>query len=77
VLSKLKESGIRAKLFLQIHDSVVGVVHPDDVAAYRQLFIDGINRLRKVWDWIIVPIELEFEVSPPGKSWFEKKEYKG
>jgi DNA polymerase I-like protein with 3'-5' exonuclease and polymerase domains len=77
ILSKLKDTGIRAKLFLQIHDSVVAIVHPDDIAAYRQLYIDGVARLREIWKWIIVPIEIEFEVSPPGKSWFEKKEYKG
>jgi len=32
--------------------------------------------LRKHWSWIIVPMDVDAEVSPMGRSWFEKEKYK-
>lgn len=75
ILAQVKRNGLRVRLFLQIHDSVLAVVHPDDLDAYCNLYHTGIARLRELWKWIIVPLEIEFEVSPVGKSWFEKKGY--
>lgn len=75
VLSRIAKEDIPAKLFLQIHDSVVGMVHKDYVAEYCQLYKDGIEALKKQWAWMICPFEIEFEVAPVGGSWYEKKEF--
>lgn len=75
VLAQIKRTGIRARLFMQIHDSVLAVVHHDDLAQYCKFYKTGIELLRKRWEWMIVPFPVEFEVAPPGMSWFDKKEY--
>lgn len=76
VLGRIKQSGMPAKLFLQIHDSILGLVHKDYVTQYCQLYREGINELKKRWKWMICPFEVEYEVAPVGGSWFDKKELK-
>ncbi len=75
VLNRINKSGIPAKLFLQIHDSILGIVHPDYLNEYCRYYKEGIVELRKQWDWMICPFEIEFEVAPVGGSWYDKKEY--
>ena len=31
------------------------------------------EKIRKAWQWITVPLEIEVDVTPIGKSWFDKK----
>jgi DNA polymerase I-like protein with 3'-5' exonuclease and polymerase domains len=75
VLSRITKEDMPAKLFLQIHDSVLGMVHKDHLREYCQLYKDGIEALKKQWTWMICPFEIEFEVAPLGGSWFDKQEY--
>ena len=61
----------------QIHDSIVADVPEGEVEEYLQLAQEiTVNRLRKAWDWIIVKLEIEAEVSPVNSSWYDKKERK-
>lgn len=58
----------------QIHDSLVLDLHPKEVqdvltVAYRVMT----KSLLKAWDWIIVPMDVEVEVSPEGGSWADKQ----
>jgi DNA polymerase-1 len=76
VLSRINREKIPAKLFLQIHDSVVGLVHKEALDVYCQLYRDGIEALKKQWTWMITPFEIEYEVAPVGGSWYDKMEYK-
>ena len=32
--------------------------------------------LRKHYEWLIVPLEIEYEIAPSDGSWYEKKEVK-
>jgi hypothetical protein len=32
-----------------------------------------VNKLRKHWDWILVPLEVEAEVSPVDGNWHQKE----
>ena len=61
----------------QIHDSIIACVHVDELDDYLELAVDVMTqRIRKHWEWITVPLEVDAEVTPAGGSWFEKKEIK-
>ena len=32
-----------------------------------------IDRLHAAWKWLIVPLDVEAEVAPLGKSWYDKQ----
>ena len=46
---------------------------PDYVALCREVMT---KKLREFWDWVIIPLDIEVEVTPVGGSWAEKTEYK-
>lgn len=59
----------------QIHDSIIFDFVREEIddilaKAYEIMTQD----IRKHWPWIIVPLDVEAELCPPGASWFEKKE---
>lgn len=59
----------------QIHDSMPTEVHKDEY----NMVLDTIqevmcNWVPKQWPWIIVPLDIEIEVSPLEGSWYLKKE---
>ena len=65
---------MKTKIVGQIHDSIVADVHPDEfddyLAAVKQIITVD---LRRHWDWIIVPMEIEAEASEVGGTWYEKR----
>lgn len=74
VLYELRKRKMRTKIVGQIHDSLVAVVPQSELHDYLRLCKEVmVDRLMEVWDWIIVPLEIEAEVSPPGGSWAEKE----
>jgi len=59
----------------QIHDSIVGDVPAGEVEEYLHLSNRNMTkRLRKVWPWIITPLEIEAEMTPLDGCWADKKE---
>jgi DNA polymerase-1 len=65
-------AGKRTKIVGQIHDSIVADVHRDELdeylaAAKQVMTVD----VRKHWDWIVTPLEIEAEVAED--NWFNKK----
>lgn len=60
----------------QIHDSIVMDIDPDElkhvVEVVRCIMCHDI---RKVWDWIIIPLDIDIEVCQVNKSWVEKQKY--
>ncbi len=75
VLKELKRRKMKSLIVGQIHDSMVADVVPEELDEFLYL----INRvmtvlLRRAWPWIIVPLEIEAEVSPVGGTWADKKE---
>jgi DNA polymerase I len=70
----LKQEAMKTKIIGQIHDSLVSYVHLSELPDYISYIQHTMTRwLPKVWDWLIVPLEVEVEVSPPGCSWHEKR----
>lgn len=66
---------MKSKLIGQIHDSIVADIHPketdDFLNAVKYIMTE---KLQKTWEWIIVPIKIEVELSEVDGNWFELKE---
>jgi len=72
----MREEGWDTKLVGQIHDSMVIDVNPDEL----EHVVETVHRIATVelprtWDWIIVPLNVEFELAPVDGSWADKKDY--
>jgi len=58
----------------QIHDSIVGDVPRKERKDYLELSKQVMTvDLKKHWPFVNSPLEVEAEVAPAGKSWFEKE----
>lgn len=70
----LKSERWKSLLIGQIHDAIDGNAHPDEindlVGMIRGVMID---KLCQQFDWINVPLDVEFDMAPLGKSWYEMK----
>jgi DNA polymerase I len=73
----LAKHQMRSKVVGQIHDSLLGDVRIRELRDYLEI-VEQVTTvdLRKHYDWLIVPPEIEYEISPPGASWFAKREVK-
>jgi len=71
----LRKYNLRSKVVGQIHDSLIGDVRIRELRDYLEI-VEQVTTvdLRKQYDWLIVPPEIEYEIAPPGKSWFHKRE---
>lgn len=68
---------METKIIGEVHDSLLFSFHPDEV----QLVLKKVQKVmcedvRRHWPWIIVPLAVEAEIAPPGKSWAEMKPVK-
>jgi len=73
----LRERGMKAKVVGQIHDSLIGDVPVDELREYLQIVEHTVSvRLRERYEWLNVPLEIEYEICPVDGSWFEKREVK-
>ena len=63
------------KIIGQIHDSIVLDLYPPEEEMVFNL-CKGImtRRIRKVWPWLIVPLEVSFEMTEIDGTWYSKKE---
>lgn len=73
----LMKKRMKSLIIGQIHDSIVADVPAKEKDDYLELA----NRvmtvdIKKHWNWITTPIEVEAEVTPLNRSWFEKEEVK-
>lgn len=74
ILQEMKRRRMRARLVGQIHDSLQASVPPDELQDFLTLCHEMmVARLAKEWKWIIIPVEIEAEVSPLDESWHMKK----
>lgn len=72
----ITKNKMKSLLVGQIHDDLMGDVPEDEIQdylgkAHELMTVD----LRKEWDWIIVPISVEAEVTPLNGNWFQKKQW--
>jgi DNA polymerase I len=69
---ELRWGKMRALIVGQIHDSIVADVPADELDDFLPLAKRIMTEeIRKHWKWIIVPLDIEAEVSE--SNWFEKK----
>ena len=70
----LKENKMKTLITGTIHDSIVFDVYESELQEVlkntRHVMTEAI---RKEWDWITVPLDVEFEASPVDGNWWEKK----
>lgn len=73
---EIRRRGMKTLIVGQIHDSIIADVPPDEIQAYLTLARRVMTeQLPKRWKWINVPLEVEADVAPVGKSWFHKEEW--
>jgi len=73
----LRKYQMRSMVVGQIHDSLIGDVRIKELRDYLEI-VEEITtvKLRKHYDWLIVPLEIEYEIAPSIGTWFDKKEVK-
>lgn len=65
--------GLRSRIIGQIHDAIIFDVYPPELDELVKLVRDVTTvMLPKVWDWIIVPLEVDFEICDVDSSWADK-----
>ena len=74
---EIRKSKARRLIIGQIHDSMLTDCPPDEMVEHCALVNDIVNRrLREHWDWIVVPLTVDMEMSVPGTTWYDKKDVK-
>ncbi len=72
---ELKKRGYRSFISGQIHDSIFMYIHPEELNDVLPLVrYIMTEKIREYYKWLIVPMEIEIELSPVDGSWFLKKE---
>lgn len=72
---EFKRKKMRSHLVGQIHDSMIPIIHPNEIEdVFKIIHRVSCEDLRKKWKWINIPLKVEFDLAPQGKSWFYKKE---
>ena len=73
----IRRNKLRTKLIGQIHDSIISDVHKDELTFYLQGVNKIVKGLQERFPWLIVPMEIEAEISQlkeDGGSFAEMKE---
>lgn len=74
VNEELDKAGMESQVIGQIHDSIVADVVEEEVQDFIELCRYLMTeKLLEFWKWIIIPLEIEVEVTPVGGSWVEKE----
>lgn len=67
---QLEQEGLESGWVGQIHDAQIGLIKEDEEIRVDEIVrLNGCVRIRKEWDWIIVPLTIEHDASPLGGSW--------
>ncbi len=74
---EIKKQKMKSLIIFQIHDSILIDAVPEEIDDIIEMAKEIMReRIRKHWDWIIVPLDIEVEVTPIDGNWFQKKEIK-
>jgi DNA polymerase I-like protein with 3'-5' exonuclease and polymerase domains len=69
-----KIKNLKSKIIGQIHDSIVIDLCPNEKDIIINMIKDiGTVQLIKKFPWIIVPMEMEFEITEVDQPWSTKK----
>lgn len=70
----LRKNKMKTLIIGQIHDSMVLDIHEDELeAVLAKAYRIMTEELPAAWDWLVVPLIVEAEVAPRGKSWWDKR----
>lgn len=74
---RLRKHQMKSKVVGQIHDSLIGDVRVNEVRNYLEIVQQVVEvDIRKFYPWLIIPLEVECEIAPYRKTWFDKVEVK-
>ena len=74
VVRKLPRACPRSYVTGQIHDSLVGDVHINEIDAYLRLTYKVMTEHIKEWaPWLNVPLDVEADVTPVNGTWWDKQ----
>lgn len=74
---QLRKYKMKSMVVGQIHDSLIGDVRVKELRDYLSIVEEIVTvKLRKHYTWLIVPLEVEYEIVPYGGNWFQKREVK-
>jgi uracil-DNA glycosylase family 4 len=69
---------LRTRICGQIHDSIISYIHKDEVTFYLNGMNKIVTELKDRFDWLMVPMEMEYELSKlsqEGGNFSKLKEY--
>ncbi len=71
----LKEKNMKSLIVGQIHDSIILDIESSEEEEICEILKNIMTKkIIEHWDWIIVPLDIEIEITPINGSWNEKKE---
>ncbi len=77
VNQRLAKYGMKSQVVGQIHDSLIGDVVIEELQQYLEIVEQVATvELRQHFPWLIVPLEIEYEIAPDGGNWHQKREVK-
>ena len=69
---RLRRRKMRSKVIAEIHDTMLGDVHRDELNDYLAMVRSIMTEeVRRHWSWIVTPLEIEVEMAET--NWFEKR----
>jgi len=71
----LDRKGMKSLIIGQIHDSMIMEIHPDELIPITRKVRRIGHELSSIWPWIIIPLDIDFEVARPDEPWVKKKEW--
>lgn len=73
----LIKNKMKSMIIGQIHDSVIFDIVPDEIEELKTVIKDiCMIKVKEHFEWIIVPLEIEAEITETDQSWNLKKEFK-
>lgn len=77
LMKEIEKRKLKTRIIGQIHDSIINDLYPPEEEEIIYLIDDiGTKRIRKEFDWIIVPLKIDHEITEIDGSWYEKEDYK-
>jgi DNA polymerase-1 len=71
---EIERRKMKTLLIGQIHDSLLADVPENEFDMFVEIATNIMRKeIRKEYEWIIVPIDVEVEATPINGTWYEKK----
>jgi len=76
-LNKIAKRKWKTRIIAEIHDDIMFDLVPEEqeevIATCKKIMVDDIG---KEFDWLIVPLEVVFSITPINGTWYDKQEIK-